>query len=130
MLWVTAIEEVLRYYAPVTMGRQVISDTEVAGCPVRAGEQTLVTFPAANHDPEAFEAAGEFQIDRALNRHVAFGYGPHVCVGQHLAKMEMRLLWEELLPRLSSLELTAPPELTRSNFVCGPKHVRVRFGVQ
>jgi hypothetical protein len=75
LLWQTAIEEVLRYYAPVTMGRQVLADTEVAGCPVHAGDQVLVTFPAANHDPAAFEDAHEFRIDRAQNRHVAFGLG-------------------------------------------------------
>ncbi len=83
MLWQTASEEVLRYYAPVTMARKVINDTEVAGCPVHSGDQMLLTFPAANHDPAAFDAPDEFQLDRAKNRHVAFGLGIHRCVGSN-----------------------------------------------
>jgi hypothetical protein len=83
MVWVTAVEEVLRFYAPVTMARKVVAPTEVAGCPVRPGEQMLLTFPAANHDPDAFEDAGRFDIDRAHNRHVAFGLGIHRCLGSN-----------------------------------------------
>jgi cytochrome P450 len=73
MLWQTANEEVLRYYAPVTMARKVINDVTVQGCPMHVGDQTLVTFPAANHDPAAFEDAHIFKLDRENNRHVAFG---------------------------------------------------------
>lgn len=95
--WIHAVEEVLRYYAPVTMGRRVVGDTEVAGCPVRAGEQVLVTFPAANHDPDAIDRAHEFDIGRERNRHVAFGLGIHRCLGSNLARLEMTVAFQEWL---------------------------------
>jgi cytochrome P450 len=97
LLWHLAMEEVLRYYAPVTMARKVIADTEVAGCPVRAGDQMLVTFPAANHDPAAFDAPHEFRLDREQNRHVAFGLGIHRCVGSNLARLELTVAVQEWL---------------------------------
>jgi cytochrome P450 len=125
------VDESIRWATPVKhFMRTAMADVEVAGQQVRQGDWLMLPYQSANRDEAAFDAPFDFNIDRKPNRHVAFGYGPHVCVGQHLAKMEMRLLWEELLPKLSSLELTAPPELTRSNFVCGPKHVHVRFGVK
>ena len=105
MLWNTATEEVLRYYAPVTMGRKVINDTEVSGCPVHAGDQTLVTFPAANHDPEAFENAHEFQIDREVNRHIAFGLGIHRCLGSNLARLELLVALQEWIRAFPNYEL-------------------------
>jgi cytochrome P450 len=95
MLWLTFTEEVVRYYAPVTMGRRVIGDTEIQSCPVRAGEQVLVTFPAANHDLLAFDDPHEFRIDRAENRHVAFGLGVHRCLGSNLARLEMHIAFHE-----------------------------------
>ncbi len=105
MLWTTAIEEILRFYAPVTMGRKVIADTEVAGCPVRAGEQMLVTFPAANHDPAHFDHPEDFQIDRAHNRHVAFGLGIHRCIGSNLARLEMTVGLQEWVRAFPNFEL-------------------------
>ena len=125
-LWVTAMEEVLRYYAPVTMGRQVIKDTEVSGCPVRAGEQTLVTFPAANHDPEAFEDAHEFRLDRAVNRHVAFGLGIHRCLGSNLARLEMLVAFQEWLRAFPNYSLDPEHETTWANGqVRGPRNIPV-----
>jgi cytochrome P450 len=97
LLWQLAMEEVLRYYAPVTMARKVIADTNVSGCPVHAGEQMLVTFPAANHDPAAFDAPHEFRLDREHNRHVAFGLGVHRCVGSNLARLELLVAIQEWL---------------------------------
>jgi cytochrome P450 len=126
MLWMTAIEEVLRYYAPVTMGRQVIADTEVAGCPVRKGEQTLITFPAANHDPAAFEAPHEFRIDRALNRHVAFGLGIHRCLGSNLARLELTVALQEWLRAFPHYELDTERATTWANGqVRGPRTIPV-----
>ena len=93
----TAVEELLRAYSPVTMARIAAADTEVAGCPVHEGDRVLLSFPAANRDPEAFERADEVVIDRALNRHVAFGVGIHRCAGSNLARMEMRVAVEEWL---------------------------------
>jgi cytochrome P450 len=126
MLWNTATEEVLRYYAPVTMGRKVIADTEVAGCPVRAGEQTLLTFPAANHDPEAFEDAHEFQIDRAKNRHVAFGLGIHRCLGSNLARLELTVALQEWMRAFPHYELDTATETTWANGqIRGPRNIPV-----
>jgi cytochrome P450 len=126
LLWQTAIEEVLRYYAPVTMAREIVADTEIAGCPVRAGEQTLVTFPAANHDPEAFETAHEFRIDRAVNRHVAFGLGIHRCVGSNLARLELRVAIQEWLRAFPDYELDPTQQTTWANGqVRGPRTIPV-----
>jgi cytochrome P450 len=126
MLWITAVEEVLRFYAPVTMGRQVVKDTEVAGCPVHAGDQTLVTFPAANHDPVAFEDAHEFQLDRSLNRHVAFGLGIHRCLGSNLARLELTVALQEWIRAFPDYELDPDRETTWANGqVRGPRTIPV-----
>jgi len=126
LLWQTAVEEVLRYYAPVTMGRLVIADTEVAGCPVHAGDQTLVTFPAANHDPAAFEDAHEFRLDRAQNRHVAFGLGIHRCLGSNLARLELTVALQEWLRAFPHYELDPTRETTWANGqVRGPRNIPV-----
>ena len=121
-LWNTANEEVLRYYAPVTMARKVINDVEVAGCPMRAGEQTLVTFPAANHDPAAFEDAHIFQLDRQDNRHVAFGVGIHRCAGSNLARLEMLVAFQEWLRAFPNYSLDKSKKTTWANGqVRGPR---------
>jgi cytochrome P450 len=126
LLWQTAIEEVLRYYAPVTMAREIVADTEVAGCPVRTGEQTLVTFPAANHDAEAFEAPHEFRIDRAINRHVAFGLGIHRCLGSNLARLELTVAIQEWLRAFPDYELDPTRQTTWANGqVRGPRTIPV-----
>jgi cytochrome P450 len=125
-LWDTAIEEVLRFYAPVTMARKVIADTEVAGCPVHAGDQMLVTFPAANHDPAQFEAPHEFQIDRAHNRHVAFGLGVHRCLGSNLARLEMLVGIREWIRAFPDYELDPQRETKWANGqVRGPRSLPV-----
>ena len=126
LLWTTATEEVLRYYAPVTMGRKVIEDTEVAGCPVHAGDQMLLTFPAANHDPEAFEDADQFQIDREKNRHVAFGLGIHRCLGSNLARLELTVALQEWLRAFPDYELDTTQETTWANGqIRGPRNIPV-----
>ena len=126
MLWQTATEEVLRYYAPVTMARKVIADTEVAGCPVHAGDQMLLTFPAANHDPAVFEAPEEFQLDRAKNRHVAFGLGIHRCVGSNLARLELVVGLQEWLRAFPNYRLDQSGKTTWANGqVRGPRNIPV-----
>lgn len=125
-LWGTANEEVLRYYAPVTMGRKVLADTEVAGCPVHAGDQMLLTFPAANHDPAAFENADQFQLDRAKNRHVAFGLGIHRCAGSNLARLEMIVAFQEWLRAFPGYTLDPDNETQWANGqVRGPRYLPV-----
>ncbi|MGF1598649.1 MAG: cytochrome P450 [Acidimicrobiales bacterium] len=92
-----AIEEFLRAYAPVTMARLAARDHELHGCPVKAGEWVLLPFPAANRDPEVFDHADEVILDRAQNRHAAFGLGIHRCLGSNLARLELRVAVEEWL---------------------------------
>ena len=125
-LWLTMSEEVLRFYAPVTMGREVIGDTTVAGCPVRKGEQVLVTFPAANHDPEVFERADEFLIDREVNRHVAFGLGIHRCLGSNLARLEMKVAFQEWCAAFPEYRIDPSKETTWTNGqIRGPREIPV-----
>jgi len=124
------VEESIRWVTPVKhFMRTATQDTEFRGEKIAKGDWLMLPYQSANRDEAVFEDAFEFRLDRKPNRHVAFGYGPHVCLGQHLARMEMRVLWEELLPHLKTLELTGTPQRTRSNFVCGPKHVPIRFTV-
>jgi cytochrome P450 len=126
LLWQTASEEVLRYYAPVTMGRKVIGETEIAGCPVHPGDQMLATFPAANHDPEAFDNPSQFQIARTKNRHLAFGLGIHRCVGSNLARMELLVALQEWLRAFPNYELNEAQETTwASGQIRGPRNVPV-----
>jgi len=121
-LWSEATEEVLRYYAPVTMARKVVKDVEVSGCPMHSGDQTLVTFPAANHDPAEFERAHEFVLDRKNNRHVAFGLGIHRCAGSNLARLEMIVAFQEWLRAFPNYSLDASKKVTWANGqVRGPR---------
>ena len=125
-LWQTANEEVLRYYAPVTMARKVINDVTVQGCPMHAGDQTLVTFPAANHDPAAFEDAHIFKLDRQNNRHVAFGLGIHRCAGSNLARLEMLVAFQEWLRAFPNYSLDPTKKTTWANGqVRGPRQIPV-----
>ena len=126
MLWQTANEEVLRYYAPVTMARKVVSEVEVAGCPMHPGDQTLVTFPAANHDPAAFENPEIFDMDRQNNRHVAFGLGIHRCAGSNLARLEMLVAFQEWLRAFPNFSLDPNKKTTWANGqVRGPRQLPV-----
>ena len=77
----------------------------------------MLCYPSGNRDEDVFDAPEEFRVDRSPNPHLAFGYGAHICIGMHLAKMEMRILWEALLPRLQSLEAAGEAKFSRSNFV-------------
>jgi cytochrome P450 len=107
--------------------RTATMDVEFAGSRVRKGDWVMISYAAANRDESVFDNPFEYDIGRPPNQHVAFGYGAHVCLGQHLGRMEMRILWEELLTRLKSIELDGTPTRTRANFVCGPKSVPVRY---
>jgi len=128
LLWQTATEEVLRYYAPVTMARKVIGETTVAGCPVQPGDQMLLTFPAANHDPAAFENPEAFRIDRKRNRHVAFGLGIHRCVGSNLARLELTIALQEWLRAFPDFRLDTTQETSWANGqIRGPRNVPVRL---
>ena len=124
----TAVEEFLRAYAPVTMARMVSQDFEFQGCPMREGDWLLLPFPAANRDPEAFPDADRVVIDRAENRHAAFGLGIHRCLGSNLARMELTVALEEWIRRYPDFELSDPDAVTWSaGQVRGPRTVPVRI---
>jgi cytochrome P450 len=123
-----AVEEFLRFYAPVTMARIAKTDVEVGGCPIKARDWVLLPFPAANRDPEAFEDADTFIIDRLRNRHLAFGLGIHRCAGSNLARMELRVAIEEWLARIPEFELSAPESVRwATGQVRGPRELPVRI---
>ena len=127
-LFPTAIEELLRMYAPVTMARIVSQDAEIGGCPVKAGDSVLLPFPAANRDPEVFPDADKVIIDREENRHVAFGLGIHRCLGSNLARLELRVAVEVFIQRFPKFELANPSSVTWSlGQVRGPRKLPVRI---
>jgi cytochrome P450 len=122
------IEEVLRFYSPVTMGRTAATDTEFGGCPIAEGDRVLMNFPAANRDPDHFEDSDTFIIDRGRNRHLAFGVGIHRCAGSNLARMEMRVALEEWLIAIPEFNLADPSAVTwAGGQVRGPRSVPVTF---
>lgn len=124
----TAIEELLRAYSPVTMARIVTKDVEFAGCPMHEGDRVLLNFAGANRDPEAFPDADTVQIDRQINRHVAFGAGIHRCAGSNLARMELRVATEEWLARIPEFHLDPASAVTwAGGQVRGPRKVPVQF---
>ncbi|MEX1250706.1 MAG: cytochrome P450 [Hyphomonas sp.] len=107
--------------------RTATADTQVAGKAIKKGDWLFLSYPPGNRDEAVFEDASTFMADRTPNKHVAFGYGAHVCLGQRLARMEMRVLWEELLARLKSAELSRAARRTQANFGPGPQEVPIRF---
>lgn len=124
----TAIEEFLRAYAPVTMARLVREDMDFKGCPMKQDDFVLLSFPAANRDPEAVERPDEVVIDREVNRHSAFGLGIHRCAGSHLARLEMRVALEVWLERFPNFELADPAAVRWSGGqVRGPRELPVRI---
>ena len=123
-----AVEEFLRAYSPVTMARVATKDTMLGDREVKEGERVLLSFPAANRDPEIFENPEEVIIDRQKNRHVAFGSGVHRCAGSNLARMEMQVAIEVMLEMIPEFELTDPDLVTwAGGQVRGPRNLPMRF---
>ena len=122
------VDESIRWTTPVkTFMRTVTADTEFAGRQLKKNDWLMLCYASGNRDEEVFEEPDRFRVDRKPNRHLAFGYGAHLCLGQHLAKMEMRILWEELIPRLESVELAGSPAMSEAVFVNGPKRLPIQF---
>lgn len=123
-----AVEEFLRWGSPVYHFRRTATrDAELRGQRIRAGDKVVLWFASGNRDDEVFGSADDFDITRQPNDHMAFGKGgPHFCMGNALARLEVRIMFEELLRRLDSIELAGPPEYVRSNFIHGIKRLPVR----
>ena len=123
----TAVEEFLRAYAPVTMARIVKEDVEISGTVLKEGEWCLLPFPAANRDPEAFVDADQFVIDRAENRHAAFGLGIHRCLGSNLARLELSVGVQVWMERFPDFILEDPSAVTWApGQVRGPRVLPIR----
>ena len=122
------VDEAIRYASPVKhFMRNTVEPTSFRGIDFGPMERFMLCYSSANRDEAVFDAPDDFKIERRPNRHLAFGYGPHMCLGQHLAKMEMRILYEELLPHLASVELAGTPRYVETNFVGGLKSLPIRF---
>jgi cytochrome P450 len=129
-LWPTAIEELLRYYAPVMMARKVTEPVTMHGMTLNPGDKLILNFPAGNHDPEVFERADEVVLDRERNRHIAFGIGIHRCAGSNLARMEMDValrVWFDRMPEFALADAAAVR--WAGGQVRGPRSIPVTFPV-
>ena len=124
----TAIDEVIRWVTPVRhFMRTATEDVEVRGKTIKAGESAILWYPSANRDEEIFQDPFEFRVDRKDAKQLAFGFGAHVCLGQHLARMEITALYKELLNRVTDIELAGEPRYTQSTFVGGLKSLPIRY---
>jgi cholest-4-en-3-one 26-monooxygenase len=125
-----AVEEMLRWVSPIqNMARTATRDVELHGQRIEAGQKLLLLYPAANRDPAVFRDAQRFDAARAPNDHVAFGIGAHFCLGASLARLELRVFFEELVRRMPTLALAdaSPPRRRPSNFICGIEHLPVEY---
>jgi cytochrome P450 len=124
----TAIEEMLRWHPPVlTFRRTASQDTELAGTPIRAGDKVVVYHVSANYDERVFPDPCHFDITRTPNEHLAFGQGPHLCLGAHFGRLQMRIFFEEFLALLPEVTLSAAPTRLTSNFINGLTHLPLHW---
>lgn len=126
----TGVEELLRWVSPIkNMSRTAMRDVEVRGEQLHQGDQLILMYPSANRDDDVFEDPNRLDVTRAPNPHLAFGFGPHFCLGAALARLELKVMFSELLDRLPDLELAAdePLPFRASNFITGPEAMPVTF---
>lgn len=122
------VEESVRWTSPVKhFMRSASEDTEIRGVPIKKGDRLMLNYPSANRDEDYFTDAESFDMRRSPNNHLGFGYGGHMCIGLHIAKMEMNILWEELLPKIKKIELAGEPKPLKANFVASFKSLPVKF---
>jgi cytochrome P450 len=127
----TAADEMIRWVTPVKeFMRTATAETRVAGVTIKEGEAVLLSYPSGNRDEEVFADPFRFDVGRDPNKHLAFGFGVHYCLGAALARMETRALFAELLPRLESIELAGRPEWIATTFVGGLKHLPIRYSLK
>ena len=123
-----AIEEMLRFSPPVMYFRRTATqETEIAGVPIAAGDKVTIWYPSANRDEAVFERPDVFDITRDPNDHLAFGVGEHFCLGSHLARLEIRVMFQRLLARLPDIRPNGPMRYLHSHFINGVKSMPVRF---
>ena len=124
----SAVEEILRWTSPIIhFGRRATRDTELGGRKIRAGEQVALFYPSANRDEALFDDPYRFDIERSPNRHLAFGIGQHFCLGAHVARLELQVIFRHLARRVEKMELAGPVERLRSVLVGGVKHIPIRY---
>ena len=124
----TAVEEIVRWASPVIfMRRSAVCDAEIGGTKVREGDKLLLFYPSANRDEAVFRDPFRFDVRRDPNDHLAFGGGPHFCLGANLARREITVMFDELFRRLPDLEITGAPDRLFSPFIHGIKHMPCRF---
>ncbi len=123
------VSEIIRYQTPVVhMRRTAVADAELGGQKIKAGDKVVMWYVSGNRDEDAIESADRFIVDRVRPRqHLSFGFGVHRCVGNRLAEMQLRILWEEILLRFPVIEVTGAPERVYSNFLRGIKSMKVRI---
>lgn len=122
------VEEAIRWTTPVQhFMRTAAEDVEIAGVSIAKGDWLMINYVAANHDPAQFDDPRRFDAARSPNRHLAFGAGAHQCLGLHLARLEMRILFEALLDRIETVDLAGEPKRAKSSFVGGLKTLPLRF---
>jgi len=127
-LMTNAVDEMVRWVSPVRhFFRTATKNYELRGKRIAAGDSLMMCYPSANRDADAFDDPFAFRVDRPLNRHIAFGYGPHLCLGMHMARLEMRIFYEELLRRIGKVELAGDPAWLASTNVGGLKRLPIRF---
>jgi len=126
----TAVDEMVRWVSPVRhFFRTATRDYDLRGRPVKAGDSLMMCYPSANRDEEIFDDPFTFRADRPMNGHIAFGYGPHLCLGMHMARMEMRIFYEELLRRVADVGLAGEPAWLASTNVGGLKRLPIHFSM-
>jgi cytochrome P450 len=123
-----AVEEILRWTSPVAhMARVATADTAIRGQQIKAGERVVMWYGSVNRDEDVFPEPYRFDITRTPNEHLAFGIGEHFCLGAGFARLELKVLFQELLRRFPDVDLDGPPERLRSTFIGGIKHLPVRY---
>ena len=123
-----AVDEIIRWTSPVKhFMRTATRDYEIRGTTIKKGEDVLLSYWSANRDEDVFDDPFRFDVGRTPNKHLAFGFGVHYCLGAMLARMELKALFGALLPRLKKVEYAGPAQLTKSTFVSGVKHLPIRY---
>ena len=126
-----ATEEMIRWVTPVkAFMRTAAEDTTIRGVPIAEGESLLLSYVSGNRDEDVFDDPFRFDVGREPNKHVAFGYGVHFCLGATLARMEVNSFFTQLLPRLQSVELAGTPAHMATTFVGGLKHLPIRYSLK